>query len=65
MLGGVEEFAQIGSAPAATGASAEAIAHLAGAAGFFDLQKVEHLSLGDVKAEAKFIVEVHGETAQQ
>jgi len=58
----LEQFSQVGTTPAAAGAGAEAIAHLAGALWFFDLQKVQRFSLGDVEAEAEFVVEVHDET---
>src|SRR5262245_61205204 len=61
LMGSFEEFFQIRAAPAAAGARAKALAHLAGAPWSFDLQKVEHFPLRDVKAKAEFVVEVHSD----
>jgi hypothetical protein len=61
-LGGFEQLSQVRTTPTATRAGAEALAHLAGAAWLLHLQKVQHFSLGNVEAEAKFVVELHEET---
>src|SRR5262245_3207737 len=52
-----EELGQIGTTPATARARAETFAHLAGPAWLLDAKEVQHLSLGDVKAEAEFVVE--------
>ena len=50
---------QVGDTPAATGSSTAAFAQLAGTFGSVDPQVVEDLPLGDVKAEADFVIELH------
>ena len=54
-----EEPFQIAAAPAASGAGAETLAQLAGAARFFHPQKIHDLPLADVETEADFVVELH------
>ena len=55
----LEHAAQVGAAPAAAGARTEAIGQLAGAARFLDADKIQQLPLGDMEAEANFVVEFH------
>ena len=57
--GFLEQPFQKWPAPAAAGACAKTFAELRGAFGFFDANEVDDFALGDVKAEAKFVVEVH------
>ena len=59
----VEEPRQIRSAPAAACARSKTFAQLPGPPRFLDPQKVQNLSLADVKAEADFVVELHGSRA--
>ena len=47
-------------APPAAGSRAETLAHLAGDARPLDAQEVDHLALGNMKAEAEFFVGKHG-----
>jgi hypothetical protein len=54
-----EQLLQKRPAPSAASPRAEAFRELALAARFLDAQKVNHLPLGDVEAEAEFVVEVH------
>jgi hypothetical protein len=49
----------MGTTPTATGARPETVAHLRGAARLFQPQKIQQLSLGNVKAETNFVIEVH------
>jgi hypothetical protein len=57
--GGLPELLQKRAAPPAAGARAEAFAHLTGALRPLDAKVIDHLALGDVKAEAEFFVEIH------
>ena len=62
LLGRVEQLLQVRTAPTAAGARAKALAHLTRPLRLVHPQKVEHLSLGDVKAQAKFVVKFHWST---
>lgn len=55
----IEQVPQVGAAPAAAGAGAETLAELPWAARLRHADEVDHLALGDVEAEAEFVVEVH------
>jgi hypothetical protein len=58
-LMGREHLRQIGPTPPAAGPGPKTLAHLGGAAGALQPQKVQQLPLGNVKAEANFVVEFH------
>ena len=55
----VEEFLQVGPAPAAAGPSAIAVGKLSDPLGLFYAQVIDHLPLVDVKTEAQLVVEIH------
>lgn len=55
-----EQLSQKRPAPATAGSRAVAVTQLSGALGVFDANEIHDLAFGDVKAQTKFVVEVHG-----
>src|SRR5690349_10822649 len=55
----IEQLLQKRPAPAAAGPRAEAFTELRSPLGLLDANKVDHLALGDVKAEAELVVQFH------
>jgi hypothetical protein len=60
LLAGIEQALEVRAAPAATRPRAEAFGQLPDALGSLQADEILDLPSGDVKAEAKLFVGVHG-----